>query len=147
MRGKILTWDEFREYCKEDAYYWHESGYSIADVTEADILSEYSDDYFTDSTDDDYDELSSCFTADEFAAKTFEYLGEIENEERKGKNMVKVKTFFSGWKEISEEQALKWARHIYNGMTTRTSAGKVDYINARLDGIQFTEQELRGGTK
>lgn len=84
MRGKILTWDEFRAYCKEDAYYWHESGYSIADVTEADILGEYTDDYFTDST-DDYDELSSCFTPDEFAAKTLEYLGEIENEERKGK--------------------------------------------------------------
>lgn len=144
MRGKILTWDEFREYCKEDAYHWRESGYTTANVTADDILGEYSDDYFTDSTDDDYNELSSCFTADEFAAKTLEYLGEIENEERKDKNMVKVKTFFSGWKEISEEQALKWARHIYNGMITRTSAGKVDYINARLGGIQFSEEELRG---
>ena len=58
--------------------------------------------------------------------------------------MIKVKTFFSGWKEISEEQALKWARHIYNGMITRTSAGKVEYINARFDGIQFSEEELKG---
>ena len=81
MRGKILTWDEFREYCKEDAYHWHESGYSIADVTEADILSEYSDDYFEDDSDAEYNEFSSCFTANEFAAKTLEYLGEIENEE------------------------------------------------------------------
>lgn len=57
--------------------------------------------------------------------------------------MVKVKTFFSGWKEISKEQALRWAQHIYNGMLTRTGTDKVDYINARLDGIQFIEQELR----
>lgn len=57
--------------------------------------------------------------------------------------MIKVKTFFSGWKEITKEQALKWAQHIYNGMTTRTSAGKVEYINSRLNGVQFTEQELR----
>lgn len=144
MKGKILTWDEFREYCKEDAYAWYESGWSCEELTVEDILSEYTDDYFTDSTEDDYDELSRCFTADEFAAKTFEYLGEIEKRREKGQNMIKVKTFFSGWKEISEEQALKWARHIYNGMTTRTSAGKVDYINARLDGIQFSEEELKG---
>lgn len=57
--------------------------------------------------------------------------------------MIKVKTFFSGWKEITKEQALRWARHIYSGMTTRTSAGKVEYINSRLNGVQFTEQELR----
>ena len=81
MRGKILTWDEFREYCKEDAYHWRESGYTTADVTEADILGEYTDDYFEDETDNEYDDLSSCFTPDEFAAKTLEYLGEIENEE------------------------------------------------------------------
>lgn len=57
--------------------------------------------------------------------------------------MIKVKTVFSGWKEISKGQALRWARHIYSGMTTRTSAGKVEYINSRLNGVQFTEQELR----
>ena len=81
MRGKILTWDEFREYCKEDAYHWHESGYTTANVTADDILGEYTDDYFEDDSDAEYDELSSCFTPDEFAAKTLEYLGEIENEE------------------------------------------------------------------
>lgn len=58
--------------------------------------------------------------------------------------MIKVKTFFSGWKEITKEQALKWARHIYNGMTTRTSAGKVEYINSRLDGTQFSQEQLKG---
>lgn len=80
MKGKILTWDEFRTYCEEDAYNWHNSGWTSEKLTVEDILSEYSDDYFTDSTDDDYDELSSCFTPDEFAAKTLEYLGRIENE-------------------------------------------------------------------
>lgn len=80
MRGKILTWDEFRGYCKEDAYLWHESGYTTADVTEADILSEYCDDYFEDDTDNEYDDLSSCFIPAEFARRTIEYLAEIENE-------------------------------------------------------------------
>ena len=94
MKGKILTWDEFREYCKEDAYHWHVSGYKSTDVTEEDILGEYSEDYFEDDSNADYDDLSSCFTAKEFASKTLEYLREIENEERKGKNMIKVKTFF-----------------------------------------------------
>lgn len=61
--------------------------------------------------------------------------------------MIKVKTFFSGWKEISKEQALKWAQHIYSGMTTRTSAGKVEYINSRLQGIQFTENEIKQATR
>lgn len=61
--------------------------------------------------------------------------------------MIKVKTFLSGWKEISKEQALKWAQHIYNGMTTRTSAGKVEYINSRLQGIQFTENEIKQATR
>lgn len=81
MRGKILTWDEFREYCKEDAYHWHESGYKSTDVTEEDILGEYSEDYFEDDSNADYDDLSSCFTDKEFASKTLEYLREIENEE------------------------------------------------------------------
>lgn len=61
--------------------------------------------------------------------------------------MIKVKTFFSGWKEITKEQALRWARHIYSGMTTRTSAGKVEYINSRLQGIQFTENEIKQATR
>lgn len=81
MKGKILTWDEFREYCKEDAYHWYESGYKSTDVTEEDILDEYSEDYFEDDSNADYDDLSSCFTAKEFASKTLEYLREIENEE------------------------------------------------------------------
>lgn len=81
MKGKILTWDEFREYCREDAYNWHNSSYTTKDLTEEDILNEYPEDYFKDDTNDEYDELSSCFTPDEFARKTLEYLEEIENEE------------------------------------------------------------------
>lgn len=81
MRGKILTWDQFREYCKEDAYLWYESGYTTGRLTEEDIVDEYSDDYFEDDSNADHDDLSSCFTAKEFASKTLEYLREIENEE------------------------------------------------------------------
>ena len=81
MKAKIMTWDEFREVCSEDAYNWYHSGWTSDKITVDDILNEYPEDYFTDSTDDDYDELSSCFTPDEFASKTLEYLEQIENEE------------------------------------------------------------------
>lgn len=81
MKGKIMTWDEFREMCEMDARNWYASGYTANELTAENILNEYPEDYFCDSTDDDYDELSSCFTPDEFAEKTLEYLAEIESEE------------------------------------------------------------------
>lgn len=81
MKGKILTWDEFREYCKEDAYNWYIAGYTTKNLTKKDIINEYPEDYFKDNTEDEYDELSNCFTPDEFAKKTIEYLEEIYIEE------------------------------------------------------------------
>ena len=81
MKAKIMTWDEFREMCREDAYNWHDSGYKASDLTTEDILSEYDSEYFGDDTNDDYDDLSSAFTPAEFAAKTLEYLEEIEEED------------------------------------------------------------------
>lgn len=77
MMYKILTWDKFREICKEDAFNWHDNGYTADELTEEDILNEYPDDYFTDEY-TDTDELSSCFTPHEIAAKTLEYLSEME---------------------------------------------------------------------
>lgn len=74
MKGKIMTWDEFREMCEMDAQNWAASGYTAKDLTPEDILNEYPEDYFCDSTDDEYDELSSCFTPDEVAIKTLGYL-------------------------------------------------------------------------
>lgn len=78
MKAKIMTWDDFREMCREDAVNWHDSGYKASDLTAEDILSEYDSEYFCDDTNDDYDDLSSAFTPAEFAAKTLEYLEEIE---------------------------------------------------------------------
>ena len=80
MKGKILTWDEFREVCREDAFNWHRAGWSFSEITEEDILNEYPEDYFSDGTGDDYDELSSCFTPQEFAAKTMEYMEALESD-------------------------------------------------------------------
>lgn len=81
MKAKILTWDDFREFCREDAYNLFYSGCTADELTAEDILNEYTDEYFEDDTTDEYDELSSAFTPEEFAAKTLEYLEEIEAEE------------------------------------------------------------------
>lgn len=59
--------------------------------------------------------------------------------------MVKIKTFFSGWKEISRDQALRWAVCVYNGILT--GIDKIKFINSRLQGVQFTENEIRQVTR
>lgn len=78
MKCKIMTWDEFREMCREDAQIWYYNGYSSDELTAEDILNEYPEDYFCDSTDDEYDVLTSYFTPDEVAQKTLDYLEEME---------------------------------------------------------------------
>lgn len=78
MKCKIMTWVEFREMCREDAQSWYDSGYTSDELTAEDILNEYPDDYFCDSTDDDHDDLSSCFTPDEVAQKTLDYLKDVK---------------------------------------------------------------------
>lgn len=78
MKCKIMTWDEFRDMCKMDAQNWHLSGYSSDELTAEDILNEYDEDYFSDSTNDEHDDLSSCFTPDEVAQKILDYLEEME---------------------------------------------------------------------
>lgn len=77
MKCKIMTWNEFRGMCGMDARNWYLSGYSSDVLTAEDILNEYPEDYFCDSTDDDHDDLSSCFTPDEVAQKTLNYLKEM----------------------------------------------------------------------
>ena len=59
--------------------------------------------------------------------------------------MVKIKTFFSGWKEISRDQALRWAVCVYNGILT--DIDKIKFINSRIQGVQFTENEIRQATR
>lgn len=78
MKCKIMTWDDFRSMCDTDARNWAESGYTAKELTPDDILNEYPEDYFCDSTDGYWDELSSGFTPDEIAAKTLEYLAEYD---------------------------------------------------------------------
>lgn len=77
-----MTWDEFREVCKEDAYNWINSGYTTDELTESDILSGYPDDYFN-SEYQETDDLSSCFTAHDFAEKTLDYIKELHKVEVK----------------------------------------------------------------
>ena len=81
MGCKILTWDEFREFCRMDAFFWYNSGYDANEVTEEDILNEYPEDYFDDE-EQETDDLSSCFTPHEFAEKKLQYLTEMEEEEK-----------------------------------------------------------------
>lgn len=83
MEAKVLTWDEFRELCKEDAYNWFNNGNSANELTKDDIVHEYPDNYFSDNTESEHDDLSSAFTPSEFAKQTIEYLEEIESEVNK----------------------------------------------------------------
>ena len=81
MKVKIMTWDEFRAMCREDAYNWHHSGWTSDKITTEDILNEYPEGWFDNDTNSDYDELSSCFSPQEVALKTLQYLEEIESED------------------------------------------------------------------
>lgn len=81
MEGRIMRWDDFRAMCRLDARNFHRKGYTSDMLTAKDILSLYREGWFEDDTNDDYDELSSCFTPQEVALKTLQYLEEIENEE------------------------------------------------------------------
>lgn len=78
MKCKVMTWDEFRAMCETDAFNWYYSGYSFDEVTVEDILNEYDESFFSDSTNDKHDELSSCFTPAEVAHITLQYLKEME---------------------------------------------------------------------
>lgn len=78
MKCKIMTRGEFREMCMEDAQSWYYNGYTSDELTAEDILNEYDESFFSDSTDDDHDDLSSCFTPDDVAQKTLDYLKGME---------------------------------------------------------------------
>ena len=57
--------------------------------------------------------------------------------------MIKVKTLFHGWKEITKERAIEWAQNIWQGSVALTEEKKLECINSRLEGIQFTKDDLR----
>ncbi len=76
-----MMWDEFREVCEMDARNWADSEWRSDELTIDDILNEYPEDYFCDSPDDEYDDLSSFFTQEEFGAETLRRIKSIEEEE------------------------------------------------------------------
>lgn len=78
MKCKIMTWFEFREMCRKDAQRWYNNGYTSDELTAKDILNEYPDGYFCDSTDGYHDGSSSCFTPDWVAQRTLDFLKKME---------------------------------------------------------------------
>ena len=84
MKGKILSWDEFRELTETDAGLWYMNGWTSDALTVNDVLDEYDKTYF-----DEYENLdeiekicdystSNFFTPEEIAEKTIEILSKIE---------------------------------------------------------------------
>lgn len=52
-----------------------------------------------------------------------------------------IKSFFIGWIEADLEHVKKWIDHIWKGSTAMNTAKKIDYINSRLQGIEFKGYE------
>ena len=57
---------------------------------------------------------------------------------------IKVKTIFSGWHEVTQEQAQKGARHMYNGANC-SHEKKILFLDKHISGI--TAKELLKETK
>ena len=56
---------------------------------------------------------------------------------------IQIKTIFSGWCGASKETALDWAQHkLYAITTMRNDEERLEYINSKLSGIQFSLEEL-----
>ena len=53
---------------------------------------------------------------------------------------IRVKAPISGWHEVDKESAIRFAVSRYEHMMCRN---KVERINAMVDGIAFTEEELK----
>lgn len=77
---KFLSWQLFRAICHTDAELWHDQGYTADELTADDILNEYPEDYF-DATEYEANALERCFTPQEFAEKTLEYMEAMEEAE------------------------------------------------------------------
>jgi hypothetical protein len=54
--------------------------------------------------------------------------------------MIKVKSLFLGWHEVSEEQAKRFVLTLKSGITAMNDIKRIEYINSRLQGA--TVQEL-----
>jgi hypothetical protein len=56
--------------------------------------------------------------------------------------MIIYKPLFSGWKEVTKEQAINIAKHLFNGGLANCNK-KIDYINSRFEGIKFKKTNDR----
>ena len=53
---------------------------------------------------------------------------------------IMVKSFFTGWHEVSKEQAQNYVKHLWQGMTAIAEPQKVAYIERnKLQGITVKE--------
>jgi len=50
-------------------------------------------------------------------------------------NMIQIKLIFSGWKEVSREQAIKFVNNNLKDSPALSKDEKTPYINARLKSI------------
>lgn len=58
--------------------------------------------------------------------------------------MIEAKTLFTDWHEITEDQAVEYAIHLF---TKSNCSDPVSLVNRRIRGRQFTEEELYAGIK
>lgn len=141
-KAKVMTWDKFREVCYEDACNWWANGWTADEITADDILKEYPDDYFTDTTDTYSDDLSSAFTPSEFAAQTIEYFAEMkeeESEEESEYDYYKVVEHYDGTTEkfLLFDEALDYIKEKY-------SADNVVELQVQIYGYNNDENEYYG---
>ena len=55
---------------------------------------------------------------------------------------IKVKPFYSGWRLVTKDQAIQFAKHLYNGITTMSENERIQYINSRMQGYVVTKDIL-----
>lgn len=53
--------------------------------------------------------------------------------------MIEAKTLFTDWHEITEDQAVEYAIHLF---TKSNCNDPVSLVNRRIRGRQFTEEDL-----
>ncbi len=60
-------------------------------------------------------------------------------------NEIMLKSLFYGWKPVTYETALDWAKwHITATTTARNDEHALEMTNSRLRGVQFSLCELKG---
>ncbi len=58
-------------------------------------------------------------------------------------NKIQVKAIFSGWVEVTREEAIEFARQLYSSITTMEGQKLIDYINTeKLKGVKVTRKDL-----